>query len=94
MSRPAGREAFNAIRPQTKTDAATVQLDFSGVVAVTPSWVDEFLSLLIDHVGNRIEFLPTNNASVLATLKILVKAEQEPVASLARGYLKDHRQKS
>lgn len=85
-SRPAGREAFNAIRPELKRGEA-VQVDFRGVLAVTPSWVDEFLSLLIDYVGDKVELLPTDNTSVLATLRVFAEANQEPVAGLARRYL-------
>jgi hypothetical protein len=86
-SRPAGREAFGAIRAELKPNQERVELDFEGVLAVTPSWMDEFLSLLLEYVGNGAEILPTNNASVLATLRTLAKAKQEPVASFARRYL-------
>lgn len=86
-SRPAGREAFNAIRSELKPGKEIVQVDFGGVLAVTPSWVDEFLSLLMEHVGGGVEILPTDNASVLATLRVLAEAKQEPVAGLARRYL-------
>lgn len=88
-SRPAGREAFNAIRPELKPDGGKVQVDFRDVLAVTPSWVDEFLSLLIEYVGGGVELLPTDNASVLATLRVLAESKQEPVAGLARRYLKN-----
>ena len=90
ISRPAGREAFNAIRPGLKPDHGLLQLDFRGVLAVTPSWVDEFLSLLVDYVGDNVEILPTGNASALATLRVLVEAKQEPVANLARRYLENN----
>lgn len=36
-SRPAGREAFNAIRSRLKPSEGVVQIDFGGVLAVTPS---------------------------------------------------------
>ena len=39
VSRPAGLEAFNAIRP-TLDKNASVQIDFSDVLSVTPSWFD------------------------------------------------------
>lgn len=85
-SRPAGREAFSAIRPELKRDEE-VQVDFRGVLAVTPSWVDEFLLLLSDYVGGNVKLLSTENTSVIATLRVLAEAKQEPVASLARRYL-------
>ena len=87
-SRPAGREAFNAIRPKLKQGGA-VQVDFSGVIAVTPSWVDEFLSLLVVYARGNVELLRTDNASVLSTFRVLAEAKQEPVASLARRYLEN-----
>ncbi|OHB22190.1 MAG: hypothetical protein A2939_00225 [Parcubacteria group bacterium RIFCSPLOWO2_01_FULL_48_18] len=90
-SRPAGREAFNAIRPTLKPGDDVVQVDFREVLAVTPSWVDEFLSLLIDYIGENVELLPTDNTSVLATLRVLAEAKQEPLASLARRYLEEKR---
>ena len=89
-SRPAGREAFNAIRPELKRGEA-VQVDFRGVLAVTPSWVDEFLLLLIDYVGDNVELLPTDNTSALATFRVLAEAKQEPVAGLARRYLESEK---
>ncbi len=87
-SRPAGLEAFQAIRPSI-TQGENVQVDFDGVLAVTPSWVDEFFSHLIEHVGDRIELLPTDNASVLATFSVLAEAQQEPLASFAHRYVKN-----
>jgi hypothetical protein len=90
-SRPAGREAFNAIRAELKPGQGRVKLDFSGVLAATPSWVDEFLSLLLEYIGNNVDILPTDNASVLATLQVLAKAKQEPVAGLARKYLEKNK---
>src|SRR3990167_939691 len=90
MYRPAGREAFNAIRPELKQGEA-VRVDFRGVLAVTPSWVDEFLLLLIGYVGDNVEILPTDNTSVLATFRVFAEAKQEPVAGLARRYLESQK---
>ncbi len=85
ISRPAGQEAFNAIRPLLKA-GQPVRINFSGVLAVTPSWVDEFLTFLLEHTKN-VELVPTDNASVLATLRVLAKANQGPVAELSRNFL-------
>ena len=63
VSRPAGSEAFNAIRPQLSPDLS-VQIDFDGVLTVTPSWLDEFLTHLTTYNGGKVELLPTKNASV------------------------------
>lgn len=70
-SRPAGREAFAAIRPTLDTQADVVEIDFSGIISLTPSWADEFFTALKKFYGDRIKFLPTNNPSVIETLKIL-----------------------
>jgi hypothetical protein len=85
ISRPAGREAFNAIRPLLKKDGL-VEIDFDGVLAVTPSWVDEFLTSLLEYTKN-VELMSTDNASLLATLRVLAKADQGPVADLSRNFL-------
>lgn len=70
VSRPAGLESFNAIRP-TLTADTPVQIDFDGVLTVTPSWLDEFLTSLVEFMLGKVELLPTDNASVLATLPVL-----------------------
>lgn len=70
VSRPAGLEAFNAIRP-TLDRHAPVQIDFEEVLTVTPSWFDEFLTQLAEYMQGKVELLPTDNASVLAILPVL-----------------------
>lgn len=81
ISRPAGLEAFNAIRPQLNSNT-TVQIDFDQVLAVTPSWLDEFLTQLTDYNGGKVELIPTKNASVLATLPVLAVARKDFVATI------------
>ena len=73
-SRPAGKEAYLAAKaytlPPHKT-AEKIEIDFSGVQGLTPSWADEFITpLFSDYPGNVI-LLPTDNASVKATLEVL-----------------------
>lgn len=70
-SRPAGREAFLAIRPTLDPEANMVEIDFNGIISLSPSWADEFFSQLKAMYGNRIKYLPTDNKSVIQTLKIL-----------------------
>ena len=72
-SRPAGREAGLAIqayfkpKPQEK-----IELDFDGVLSVGPSWLDEVLTLLRKTYGrDRVVCLPTKNASVIESLKVI-----------------------
>lgn len=80
ISRPAGLEAFNAIRPQLSPDAS-VEIDFEDVLTVTPSWLDEFLTQLTEYNGGKVELLPTKNASVLAALPVLAEARKDLVAT-------------
>ncbi len=87
ISRPAGLEAFNAIRPGL--DPATpIEIDFDGVLTVTPSWLDEFLTQLTTFNNGKVELLPTTNASVLATLPVLGEARQDLVAEVVKRALK------
>jgi hypothetical protein len=79
ISRPAGLEAFNAIRPQLNP-TTPIQVDFDGVLTVTPSWLDEFLTKLNEYNGGKVDLLPTKNASVLATLPVLAEARKDFVA--------------
>ena len=70
-SRPTGKEAFAAIRPTLDQNADTVEIDFAGVISLSPSWADEFFTALKNMYGNRIKYLPTDNLSVIETFKIL-----------------------
>ena len=83
VSRPAGREAFNAIRSSLETNA-TIKVDFDGVLTVTPSWLDEFLTQLTKYVGDKVKLLPTQNASVLASLPVLSEARYDLVAKIIK----------
>lgn len=72
-SRPAGREAAlvmkTSLRPKPRE---TIELDFEGVLAVGPSWLDEVLtSLRHDYGKKRVVCLPTDNLSVIESLKII-----------------------
>lgn len=87
VSRPAGLEAFNAIRPQLNP-STPVQIDFDEVLTITPSWLDEFLTHLTDYNGGKVELLPTKNASVLATLPVLGEARKDFVAATVSRALK------
>lgn len=80
ISRPAGLEAFNAIRPQLNPHVP-IQIDFDQVLTVTPSWLDEFLTQLTNYNGGKVDLLPTQNASVLAALPILAVARKDFVSA-------------
>lgn len=90
VSRPAGREAFNAIRSTLHADEP-VQIDFDGVLTVTPSWFDEFLTALADFATETVVLLPTHNASVLAILPVLATARQDKVAEIIQQFLEKER---
>jgi hypothetical protein len=70
-SRPAGKEAFAAIRPTLDPYADAVEIDFAGIVSLSPSWADEFFAALKSMYGGKVRYLPTDNPSVVETLKIL-----------------------
>ena len=75
ISRPAGREAFLAMsayltKGLDKTEA--IEIDFSGVKVLTPSWADEVITKIAERFEN-VKLLNTENATVQATLKTLRK---------------------
>lgn len=72
-SRPSGREAALATKAyiHLKSDEI-IKLDFTGVLSVGPSWLDEFLSLLKDAYGSkRVICLPSDNPSVKRSLEVI-----------------------
>jgi hypothetical protein len=73
VSRPAGKEAWLAFQPSLNnvTENEDIIVDFKGVVVLTPSWADEFLTPLIDRYKNRVSLLSTDNPSIIETLNIL-----------------------
>ncbi len=73
VSRPAGKEAYLAFQPtlQELNDSETITVDFNGVVTLTPSWADEFLTPLIQKYEKRVKIINIDNPSVVETLKIL-----------------------
>ena len=72
-SRPAGHEAGLAIKAYSKPEAGDqIELDFAGVLAIGPSWLDEVLIVLREAYGNdRVVCLPSENTSVVESLKII-----------------------
>lgn len=75
ISRPQGREAFAAIRPSLDLSEPAVEIDFDGIISLSPSWADEFFSALRNIYGERVKFLPSDNLSVAATLRVLRESE-------------------
>ena len=75
VSRPSGKEGWLAFQPVLKeiSDNEEIIVDFNGVVVLTPSWADEFLTPLRERFGDRVILHNIGNPSVTATLAILVK---------------------
>lgn len=78
LSRELGSEAFKAFQPTLRALAhdENMEIDFSGVLTLSPSWADEFLSPLLVQLGDRLLLFPSDNLSVHATLKILQEANK------------------
>lgn len=72
-SRPAGKEAASAMRAYFKPKAhEKLELDFTGVLAVGPSWLDEVLTTLRNEYGkDRVICLPSDNLSVSESLRVI-----------------------
>lgn len=71
ISHPAGREAFLAIRPTLDQKADIVQIDFSDIISLGPSWADEFFIALKEFYKGKIIYLPTDNLSVKETVRLI-----------------------
>lgn len=78
ISRELGSEAFKAFQPTLRDlpKDEDLEIDFSGVLTLSPSWADEFLSPLFNQIGDRLVLLPSDNLSVHATLRILQEANK------------------
>lgn len=71
ISRPAGREAYDVARAYLLSEKPEhIEVDFTGVKVLAPSWIDEFLTRLKQEYGKEnISLLPSDNPSVRASLK-------------------------
>lgn len=78
ISRELGSEAFKAFQSTLRefSKDEELEIDFSGVLTLSPSWADEFLSPLLNQLGDKLILLPSDNLSVHATLKILEEANK------------------
>ena len=75
ISRPAGREAYLAMSAYlTKglDKSELIEIDFSGVKVLAPSWADEVITKIAKDFKN-VKLLNTENSSVQMTLKTLRK---------------------
>jgi hypothetical protein len=73
VSRSAGKEALLAFQPilAALQKNEKIEVDFDGVIALGPSWADEFITPLLGKYKNHVTLLNTKNPSVKATLEIL-----------------------
>ncbi len=82
-SRPAGKEAYLAAKayslPKEKNEV--IEVDFSGVDVLAPSWADEFLTPLFSEYPGRVILLSFKNATVKATLEVIGLPKTLPVPS-------------
>ena len=78
ISRELGSEAFRAFQTTLRElpKDEELEIDFSDVLTLSPSWADEFLSPLLDLMSNRLVLLPSDNLSVHATLRVLQEANE------------------
>ena len=78
VSRPSGKEAWLAFQPVLNQTSPTeeISVDFEGVVVLTPSWADEFLTPLRERFKEKVKLYNVSNPSVEATLAILGKHEK------------------
>ncbi len=76
VSRPAGREAYLVLKSylKPKTPDEPIELDFSGVKVLAPSWADEVVGALKREYGARVQCKPSGNLSVVESLKIIEAA--------------------
>ncbi len=79
ISRELGSEALKAFQPTLRelSKDEELEIDFSGVLTLSSSWADEFLTPLLNQLGNRLVLLPSDNLSVGATIKILQEANKQ-----------------
>jgi len=72
-SRPTGKEAYLSARayilPKDKNEK--VEIDFTGVEGLTPSWADEFLTPIKKEFGENLILLPSDNVTIKSTLEFL-----------------------
>lgn len=79
ISRQGGREAFAAFQHQLKAlkEDENLEADFDGVAIFSPSWGDEFFTPLQKQLQDRLILKNTENSSVVATLKLLEKINED-----------------
>ena len=75
ISRPSGREAYLAMSAYLTKDInknELIEIDFSEVKVLTPSWADEVITKIVKDFKN-IKLINTENPTVQSTLETLRK---------------------
>lgn len=72
-SRQAGSDAYADFLSTLSTLSAadTVEIDFTGISSLSPSWGDEFLTPLVKKLGEKLVLSNSPNLSVNATIELL-----------------------
>ena len=74
ISRPAGKEAVSIMLSSFKptSDIEKIELDFTGVEVIAPSWLEEVVYILQQTYGkDRVICLESDNATLKASLKVM-----------------------
>ena len=73
LSRELGSEALKAFQPTLRDlpKDENLEIDFAGVLTLSPSWADEFLSPLLNQLDVKLILLPSDNLSVIASTREL-----------------------
>lgn len=73
-SRPSGRDAWLSAKAYIlpKDGEEKIEVDFSGVEVLTPSWADEFITPLKKEFGDQTILFPSDNPTVKATLETIL----------------------
>jgi hypothetical protein len=76
-SRPEGREAaLILLANELKTATAKIELDFAGVLVLTPSWLGEFINVLTRPEIREFTYVHLENASVAASVQMTQEMPQ------------------
>lgn len=80
VSRPAGRDAYLAAKAYLLSENPDIiDIDFSGVKVVAPSWLDEFLTPLRNEYSDKVKLGPSDNQTVLASLATISPSDSRKI---------------
>jgi hypothetical protein len=70
-SRPDGREAALSCLAYDAKNTKSLELDFEGIMVMTPSWLSEFIQTLKEKGISKINFIPSQNPTVISSIEII-----------------------